>query len=151
MVQRPRTAGLRSGRSGHIDPLPWSGTRGTPALFGTAVDPPGGQGLKPVRTDDPRAVQLLAHPTRRASPLLLSVAFIRRLKPRSELLLLYVGLGIIYVFLLVFLGVKTIRNGRWILFILGFFIPLLWIIGGILPPKGMSRVDEAYARRDQAE
>ena len=47
--------------------------------------------------------------------------------------------------------IKTIRNGRWILFILGFFIPLLWIIGGILPPKGMSRVDEAYARRDQAE
>lgn len=63
--------------------------------------------------------------------------------------MLYVGLGIIYVFLLVFLGVKTIRNGRWVLFILGFFIPLLWIIGGILPPKGMSRVDEAYARRDQ--
>lgn len=65
--------------------------------------------------------------------------------------MLYVGLGIIYVFLLVFLGVKTIRNGRWILFIAGFFIPLLWIVGGILPPKGMSRVDEAYARRDQTE
>lgn len=73
-----------------------------------------------------------------------------RLTPPPELLLLYVGLGIVYVFLLVFLGVKTIRNGHWILFVIGFAIPLLWIIGGILPPKGMSRVDEAYARRDQA-
>ncbi len=64
--------------------------------------------------------------------------------------MLYVGLGIIYLFLLVFLGVKTIRNGRWVLFILGLFVPLLWIIGGILPPKGMSRVDEAYAQREQS-
>ncbi len=64
--------------------------------------------------------------------------------------MLYVGLGIIYLVLLVFLGVKTIRNGRWVLFILGLFVPLLWIIGGILPPKGMSRVDEAYAQREQS-
>jgi hypothetical protein len=63
--------------------------------------------------------------------------------------LLYVGLGIIYVFLLIFLGVKTIKNGHWILFILGFFIPLVWIVGGMLPPKGMSRMDELYARRDR--
>jgi|SRR5580700_816131 hypothetical protein len=69
---------------------------------------------------------------------------------RWELSLLYVGLGIIYVFLLLFLGVKTIKNGHWILFIIGFVIPLVWIIGGILPPKGMSRVDELYARRDRA-
>jgi hypothetical protein len=63
--------------------------------------------------------------------------------------LLYVGLGIIYVFLLLFLGVKTIKNGHWILFIIGFIIPLVWIIGGMLPPKGMSRMDELYARRDR--
>lgn len=63
--------------------------------------------------------------------------------------MLYVGLGIIYVFLLIFLGVKTIKNGHWILFILGFFIPLVWIVGGMLPPKGMSRMDELYTRRDR--
>jgi hypothetical protein len=63
--------------------------------------------------------------------------------------LLYVGLGIIYVVLLVVLGVKTFRNGHWVLFIIGFFIPLLWILGGMLPPTGMSRVDEIYAGRDQ--
>jgi hypothetical protein len=48
----------------------------------------------------------------------------------------------IYVLLLVILGVKTISNGHWMLFIIGFFIPLVWIVGGIPPPSGMSRVDE---------
>ena len=62
--------------------------------------------------------------------------------------MLYVGLGIIYVFLLIFLGVKCFRNRRWILFALGFLFPVLWIIGGVLPPKGLSRVDAAYAKRD---
>lgn len=64
--------------------------------------------------------------------------------------MLYVGLGIIYVVLLVVLGVKTIRNGHWVLFIVGFFIPLVWIIGAVLPPAGMSRVDALYAERDQS-
>ena len=64
--------------------------------------------------------------------------------------MLYVGLGIIYIFLLIFLGVRTIKNGHWILFIIGFFIPIVWILGGMLPPKGMSRMDEMYAKRDRA-
>lgn len=64
--------------------------------------------------------------------------------------MLYVGLGIIYVFLLVFLGIKTIKNGHWIMFILGFILPVFWIIGGILPPKGMSKVDALYAQRDRS-
>jgi hypothetical protein len=63
--------------------------------------------------------------------------------------LLYVGLGIIYLFLMVFLGVRTIKNGHWILFIIGFLFPLLWIIGGVIPPKGMSRVDAAYAEKNR--
>ena len=60
----------------------------------------------------------------------------------------YVGLGIIYLFLLIFLGVKTARNGRWVLFVLGFIIPLLWIVGGVLPPPGKSRVDAIYDDRE---
>jgi hypothetical protein len=62
----------------------------------------------------------------------------------------YVGLGIIYVFLMVFLGVRSIKNGHWVLFILGFILPVLWIIGGVLPPKGMSRVDSLYEQRDRS-
>jgi hypothetical protein len=59
----------------------------------------------------------------------------------------YVALGILYVVLLVVLGVKTARNGRWVLFVIGFVFPLLWIVGGMLPPKGRSRVDALYERR----
>ena len=48
--------------------------------------------------------------------------------------MLYVGLGIIYLFLLVFLGFRSVKNGHWIMFILGFFFPLFWIIGGLMAP-----------------
>ncbi|HTR89511.1 MAG TPA: hypothetical protein VMG62_05320 [Solirubrobacteraceae bacterium] len=63
----------------------------------------------------------------------------------------YVALGIIYLFLLVFLGVKTANNRRWVLFVLGIFIPLLWIVGGVLPPRGMSRMDALYEQREKAQ
>ena len=64
--------------------------------------------------------------------------------------LLYFGLAIIYLALLLVLGVRTVKGGHWLLFVLGFFVPLLWIVGGVLPPKGMSRVDGLYARRDES-
>ena len=64
--------------------------------------------------------------------------------------MLYVGLGILYVFLLVYLGVKTAKNGRWILFVIGFVFPVLWIVGGVLPPKGMSRMDALYEQRERS-
>ena len=37
------------------------------------------------------------------------------------------GGGILYAILLITAGVMTIRNGRFLLFVLGFFLPLLWI------------------------
>ena len=43
-------------------------------------------------------------------------------------------LGLLYVILLITAGVMTIRNGRWVLFILGIFLPILWIFGAILKP-----------------
>jgi hypothetical protein len=65
--------------------------------------------------------------------------------------LLYVGLGIIYIFLLLFLGVRTFQNRHWVLLILGFIIPFLWIAGAMLPPKGMSHLDELYAQREEID
>jgi len=64
--------------------------------------------------------------------------------------LLYVGAGIIYLFLLVYFGVKTIKNGHWVMFILGFFFFPIWIVGGLIPPKGMSRMDAMYAEKDRS-
>ncbi len=43
-------------------------------------------------------------------------------------------LGILYVVLFIVLGVRTLRNGHWIMFIVGIFIPLFWIIGAVVPP-----------------
>lgn len=67
---------------------------------------------------------------------------------------MWIGIGvagfIIYVFLLVFFGVKCFRNGHWVLGILGFFVFVFWIIGGVLPPKGMSRVDAMYAEKNRS-
>jgi hypothetical protein len=45
------------------------------------------------------------------------------------------GLGaLLYVVLIVTLGVATIRNGHWVLFILGIFLPIFWIVGALMRP-----------------
>ena len=43
-------------------------------------------------------------------------------------------LVVIYFVLLVVLGVTSQRKGHWIMFIIGIFIPLFWIIGAVMPP-----------------
>ena len=45
------------------------------------------------------------------------------------------GLAILYLVLLVVLGVSTLRKGHWVMFILGIFMPLFWIIGAIMPSR----------------
>ena len=47
----------------------------------------------------------------------------------------YVLLAILYFVLLVTLGILTIRKGHWVMFLIGIFIPLFWIIGALMPPK----------------
>ena len=44
-------------------------------------------------------------------------------------------LGAIYFVLLVTLGIISIRKGHWVMFIIGIFLPLFWIIGALMPPK----------------
>ena len=45
-----------------------------------------------------------------------------------------IGGGILYIVLLITLGVLTIRKGHWVMFVIGLFFPLLWLIGAIMPP-----------------
>ena len=46
------------------------------------------------------------------------------------------ALGIVlYLVLLFVLGLTTLRKGHWVMFILGIFMPLFWIIGAIMPPR----------------
>jgi hypothetical protein len=44
-------------------------------------------------------------------------------------------LGAIYFVLLITLGILSIRKGHWVMFIIGIFIPLFWIIGAIMPRR----------------
>jgi hypothetical protein len=46
----------------------------------------------------------------------------------------YIGFGILYIVLLVVLGLTAIKKGHWIMFVIGIFIPIFWLIGALLPP-----------------
>lgn len=50
-----------------------------------------------------------------------------------------IALGVLYFLLLVTLGIMSIRKGHWVMFIIGIFIPLFWIIGALLPPTDANR------------
>lgn len=41
----------------------------------------------------------------------------------------------IYLVLVITLGVLTFRKGHWVLGLIGFIIPVLWLIGAILPSR----------------
>jgi hypothetical protein len=43
-------------------------------------------------------------------------------------------LGVLYVLLFLFLGIRSIKHGHWIMFLIGIPIPLFWLIGGLMPP-----------------
>ena len=46
----------------------------------------------------------------------------------------FFGFGILYLVLLITLGILSIRKGHWVMFVVGIFIPLFWLIGAIMPP-----------------
>ena len=43
-------------------------------------------------------------------------------------------LGIVYFMCLIFLGLATFRKGHYVLFLVGFFLPILWIVGALIRP-----------------
>jgi hypothetical protein len=49
------------------------------------------------------------------------------------------GLAILWIVLAVTLGIVTLRKGHWVMFILGIFLPLFWIIGAVIPPAASAR------------
>ena len=42
---------------------------------------------------------------------------------------------LIWLALLIFLGIRTLRRGHWVMFLIGLFIPLFWIIGALIPAR----------------
>lgn len=43
--------------------------------------------------------------------------------------------AVLYVVLIVTLGILSIRKGHWVMFLIGIFLPIFWLIGALLPPK----------------
>jgi hypothetical protein len=51
------------------------------------------------------------------------------------------SLGFIYLALLATVAVITFRKGHIVLGVVGFFLPILWLIGAVLKPKQGSNYD----------
>ena len=43
--------------------------------------------------------------------------------------------GIIWLVLFITLGIICLRKGHWVMFIIGLFIPLFWLIGALIPRR----------------
>jgi hypothetical protein len=41
----------------------------------------------------------------------------------------------IYIVLIITLGVLSLRKGHWMMFIIGIFLPIFWLIGAIMPRR----------------
>jgi hypothetical protein len=55
---------------------------------------------------------------------------------------MYYGLAaLVWILLLIFLGIRTLRKGHWVMFIIGIFIPIFWVIGALSPATADARAD----------
>jgi len=43
--------------------------------------------------------------------------------------------SVIYIVLMVTLGIMSIRKGHWVMFLIGIFLPIFWLIGALLPRR----------------
>jgi hypothetical protein len=48
---------------------------------------------------------------------------------------IYIGVGILWLVLLFTLGFICLRKGHWVMFIIGLFLPLFWLIGAVIPSR----------------
>jgi hypothetical protein len=64
----------------------------------------------------------------------------------DDVTFLWIMLGVLYIVLLVWLGLATLRKGHTALFVLGIFFPLLWIVGAVMAPTSAAAAVEARGR-----
>jgi hypothetical protein len=55
--------------------------------------------------------------------------------------MLWIGIGILYLVLLVTLGLTALRKGHWVMFVIGIFLPIFWLIGAMIPPTDSARAE----------
>lgn len=51
----------------------------------------------------------------------------------------FTTLGIIYLVLLFTLAILSFRKGHWVLGLIGFIFPVLWVVGAVLPDRHRRR------------
>jgi hypothetical protein len=44
------------------------------------------------------------------------------------------GLLILAYVVMLVIGITALRKGHWVMFIIGIFLPLFWLIGAVIPP-----------------
>jgi hypothetical protein len=54
---------------------------------------------------------------------------------RSNVVFLWSFLAVLYLVALISLGMTTYRKGHHLLFWVGIFFPILWIVGALMSPK----------------
>ena len=59
---------------------------------------------------------------------------------------LWILLGVVYLTLFVMLGMSTLRKGHYLLFAIGIFVPIFWIIGALMGPTEQVAAADAQAR-----
>ena len=87
--------------------------------------------MRPLSTPAARFAVRTARLPRPASP-------IGRCKERTLIVnsgILAAILAVAYLVLFIWLGIRTLRHGHWVMFIIGIFIPLFWIIGALIPRR----------------
>jgi len=42
---------------------------------------------------------------------------------------------LIWLVLLIFFGIRTLRRGHWVMFLIGLIFPVLWFIGALIPAR----------------
>jgi hypothetical protein len=43
--------------------------------------------------------------------------------------------ALLWLALVLTLGMTTLRKGHWVMFVVGIFVPLFWLIGALMPPR----------------
>jgi hypothetical protein len=46
------------------------------------------------------------------------------------------GLGVlVWLACLIFLGIRTLRHGHWVIFLIGLVLPIAWLVGAFIPSR----------------
>jgi hypothetical protein len=43
--------------------------------------------------------------------------------------------ALLWLVLLIFLGIRTLRRGHWVMFLIGIVLPIFWLVGALLPKR----------------